>query len=229
MNHLITLFKWDMFIHFSAGYHRAERQQETLIYWTYKSSCSFLFEIFSFHILFVSNIKRVWTCVWPFHLFQGPRRLCAACMRDTAGHTWTHLDRGGQPCFDPSTSGADTLKDIADMHNTCIYVQYVSLWETHKRRQACTSMPKNKHTCVVCVSSCAHMKKNKRYVKSCNHTHTSTLRPDTAGLSCHLMSCEPAFLFYVWKETCVLSHCLREKYEQVLQLFKGHFNLPEEP
>lgn len=42
------------------------------------------------------------------------------------------------------------------------------------------------------------------------------------------MSCEPAFLFYVCEETCVLSHCLGEKYEQVLQLFEGHLNLPEE-
>lgn len=68
------------------------------------------------------------------------------------------------------------------------------------------------------------MQKDKIDVNSFTHMQT---RCSGAVLPFHeLCAC---FLFYVWKETCVLSHCLREKYEQVLQLFEEHFNLSEEP
>lgn len=43
------------------------------------------------------------------------------------------------------------------------------------------------------------------------------------------MNCESAFLFYVRRETWVLSHCLREKSEQVLQLLEGILTSQKRP
>ncbi len=40
-------------------------------------------------------------------------------------------------------------------------------------------------------------KETNMYVKSGNRAHTRTLETDAAGPSCYVMSCEPAFLFYV--------------------------------
>lgn len=71
-------------------------------------------------------------------------------------HTPTHLDWGRKPCSDPSTSGAKTLRDSEEMQKWHSHVCTVcSSWEKHECRQACTSVPKNKHMashmCVLCV------------------------------------------------------------------------------
>lgn len=138
----------------------------------------------------------------------------------TPGHIWTGR---GQPCSDLFTSGADTLRGSeggGGMNNTHTCTVCPS-WEVHKRRQACTPARTNiqRHTCVVGVYVCVCLNAH-----ASNHTHTQTRCSWTI-----LPSCEPAFLFYAWKEVCVLSHCLRQKYEQSLQLFEEHVNLPEEP
>lgn len=148
------------------------------------------------------------------------------------GHIWPGK---GSPALTPAhleLTHSETARRCINNTHTCVwtYVQYVlhgkyTNADRHARLRSRTNT--RPHACVVCVYLNAHTCRKTKCMW--NHVITHTYRADAAGPSYRLMSCEPAFLFYVWKETCVLSHCLREKYEQVLQLFEGHFNLPEEP
>lgn len=225
MNHLITLFKPWMFIHLSTNYHRADWWQRFMQFHTKKTIFSayvYINQRIGASFTFCSscqmdrkfgNVSEPTTC---FRV-QGESGLHGVTLQATPGHIWTGE---GSPALTPThleLTQSETATRCINNTRTCTVC---SSWEIHKGRQACTSTPQNKHCAHMCIWKTKCM---------LNHVITHTHTRDAAGLSCHLMSCEPAFLFYVWKETCVLSHCLREKYEQVLQLFEGHVNLPEEP
>lgn len=172
-----------MFIHFSTIYHTAVHQKDISIYWTHRSPRSSLLHVWNlfFHILFFSNIQRIWKCVWPCDLFRGLRG-SLGCMHDmtlqaTPGHIWTVE---GSPALTPAhleLTHSETVRRC--INNTHTYVQYVLHGKyTNVDRHALLHQRTNKrpHTCVVRIHvfEGTHLHKDKIYAKSCNHTHTQT-------------------------------------------------------